>query len=326
MKITKVKTALTDTFRIWKKTVMNIGASGIIDLSGTTSYFAIFSIAPILIIIIAVFGYVIGDDTIRDKLFNELNVLIGQDSSQLLNEAIDNYQISDKKGIGTIVGVVLFIVSATTLFSTLQNSINHIWRIQVKSNLRMNIIKLLKDRILSFGVILSLGFVLLISLVIDAVVAFLKDMLYHFLAPNFIVVAQILNIALSLGIVAVVFASIFRFLPDVKVYWSASWFAGFFTAILFSVGKILIGMLIGNNNMGAVYGAVSAFIAILAWVYYASIIFYIGVELSRQYSLYFKHDNVPSNYAIPFTITVIKDDEDQPKSKSSHRSVSKYST
>ena len=310
MKIRKVKIALTATFKIWKATVMNIGASSITDLSGTTAYFAIFSIAPILIIIIAVFGFVIGDDTIRYKLFEELNVLIGQDSSTLLNQAIDNYEISDKKGIGTVVGIVLFLVSATTLFSTIQNSINHIWRVKVKSNLKMNMIKLLKDRVLSFGVILSLGFVLLVSLVIDAVVAFLKDMLTQFLTPDFVVLAQILNIVLSLGIVAVVFTLIFRFLPDIKVRWSASWFAGFFTAFLFSVGKILIGLLIGNNNMGAVYGTVSAFIAILAWVYYASIIFYIGVELSRQYSLYYKHDNEPVNFAVPFKITIAKDGEE----------------
>ena len=311
MNINKAKACLVDTFQIWKKTVMNIGASGITDLSGTTAYFAIFSIAPILIIIIAVFGFVIGDDIIRYKLFEELNVLIGEESSQLLNEAIDNYQISDKKGIGTIVGVVLFLVSATTLFSTIQNSINYIWRIKTKSNLKMNILKLLKDRVLSFGVILSLGFVLLISLVIDALITFLGDILIRYLPSDFIVVAQMLNVGISLGIVAVVFTLIFRFLPDVKVYWSASWFAGIFTAILFSVGKILIGMLIGNNSMGAVYGAVSAFIAILAWVYYASIIFYIGVELTRQFSLYYKHDNEPVNYAVPFRITILKDDDNE---------------
>jgi membrane protein len=195
------------------------------------------------------------------------------------------------------------------LFATIQNSINYIWRIKVKDNLKMNIIKLLKDRVLSFGVILSLGFVLLVSLVIDAAVAFLKDFLTQYLSPDFVVMTQILNIAFSLSIVAVVFTLIFRFLPDVKVRWNASWFAGFFTAFLFSLGKILIGLLIGNNSMGAVYGAVSAFIAILAWVYYASIIFYIGVELSRQYSLYYKHDNEPSNYAVPFRISVIKDDK-----------------
>ncbi len=311
MNIKKIKTALTDTFQIWKKTIMNIGASGITDLSGTTAYFAIFSIAPILIIIIAVFGFVIGDYTIRYKLFEELNVLIGEDSSRLLNDAIDNYQISDKKGIGTIVGVVFFLVSATTLFSTIQNSINHIWRITTKSNLKMNILKLLKDRILSFGVILSMGFVLLVSLVVDAVVSFLGDWLTRYLTPDFIIVAQVLNLVISLGIVAVVFTVIFKFLPDVKVHWSASWFAGLFTAFLFSVGKILIGMIIGNNKMGAVYGAVSAFIAILAWVYYASIIFYIGVELSRQFSLYYKHDNEPVNYAVPFKITILKKDKDE---------------
>lgn len=311
MNIKKVKTALEDTFQIWKKTIMNIGASGITNLSGTTAYFAIFSIAPILIIIIAVFGFLVGDYNIRYKLFEELNVLIGEDSSQLLNNAIDNFQISDKKGIGTVIGIILFLVSATTLFSTIQKSINHIWRIKVKSNLKMNIFKLVKDRILSFGVILSLGFVLLVSLVVDATIAFLGDLLTYYLSPNFIVIVQMLNLVVSLGIVTVVFTLIFRFLPDIKVRWSASWYAGFFTAVLFSVGKVVIGMVIGNNRMGAVYGGVSAFIAILAWVFYASMIFYIGVELSRQYSLYYKHHNEPKNFAVPFRITILKDDVDE---------------
>lgn len=306
--LNRLKQWAIDTGKIWKETAMNFMDSNPFQLAGYTAYIATFSIAPILILIIAVFGYVIGDDVIRYKLFNELDVLIGEDSVDLLEKAIDNYQISEKKGIGTIVGIVIFLVSATTLFGIIQKSINEIWRIKVKGNIKMSIIKLLKDRLMSFGVILTLGFLLLVSLVVDASIAFLKDILNQYLSPDFVFIAQIFNLVLSLGIIAVIFSLIYRFLPDVKVYWNAAWFAGIFTSILFSVGKIIIGLIIGGNNMGAVYGAVSAFIAILGWIYYASLIFYLGVELSRRYSLYYNHENTPSHFAIPFKITTIEDE------------------
>lgn len=306
--IQHLKQWFIDTGKIWKETVMNFMSSNPFQLAGYTAYIATFSIAPILILIIAVFGYVIGDDVVRYKLFNELDVLIGHDSVDLLERAIDNYQISEKKGIGTIVGIVLFLVSATTLFGIIQKSINEIWHIKVKGSIKTSIIKLLRDRVMSFGVILSLGFLLLISLVVDASIAFLKDILIRYLSPDFIVIAQFINIILSLGIVSVIFTLIYRYLPDIKVYWSAAWFAGNFTSILFSIGKILIGLIIGGNNMGAVYGAVSAFIAILGWIYYASLIFYLGVELSRRYSLYHNHENTPSHFAVQFKITTIEDE------------------
>ena len=306
MKRSKLFRILASYSKILKKTVTHFGANRPVELAGTTAYFAIFSIAPILIIIISVFGYFTGSAAIRDKLFTELNVLIGTESSRVLQHAIDNYQIANKSGIGAIIGVVFFLISATTLFSTMQNSINYIWRVQVKSNLKMNIFMLLKDRLFSFGVILSLGFILLVSLVADASIAFLKDILRTYFSPHLIILAQIANIFLSLGLISVGFTIIYRFLPDVKVRWSPSWFGGIFTAIMFVLGKILIGIIIGSSNLGAVYGAASSFIIILLWIYYASLIFYFGVELTHQFSIYYKHENPPVNYAVPFEITALE--------------------
>ncbi len=157
---------------ILRKSFSHFGANNPVNLAGTTAYFAIFSIAPILVIIVSVFGFFAGDLAMRTKLFAELEVLIGNESTRLLQNAIDNYQITEHSGLGAIIGVVFFLVSATTLFTMLQNSINYIWRIRVKSNLKLSILKLIKDRLLSFGVILSLGFVLLISLIVDASIAF----------------------------------------------------------------------------------------------------------------------------------------------------------
>jgi membrane protein len=306
MYINNLITNITDGFKIVKKALLHFNTNRPIEHAGTTAFFAIFSMAPILIIIISVFGYFAGDDAIREKLFDEINLLIGSESTRVLRNAITNYKIAEKSGLGTIIGIAFFLVSATTLFSAMQNSINYIWRIKIRSNLRMSVLNLLKTRALSFGVILSLGFVLLVSLVVDASIGFLKEFLSARFSPDFVVVAQILNALLSLVIISTVFAFIYRFLPDVQIKWRASWFGAVFTSVLFAVGKIIIGLFIGNSNLGVVYGAASSFVVILIWIYFVSIIFYFGVELTCQYSKFYKHGMIPAKYAVPFEISRIK--------------------
>lgn len=304
MKTRTVK-ILRNIVTIVKKSVLQFIGNRPVQLAGTTAFFAIFSIAPILIIIISVFGFFTNDVIIRQKIFNELNVLIGQESSQLLQNAIDNYKIAKNSGIGAVIGLGIFLFSATTLFSTLQNSINFIWRIQAKANIRMGLLNLVQTRILSFGVILSLGFVLLVSLIVDASIAFLKDFLSSYISTEFVFIAQIVNAILSFGIITSVFALIYRFLPDVRVKWNASWFAAIFASVLFTGGKFLIGYIIGNSKLGVVYGAASSFVVILVWIYYVSLIFYFGVELSHQFSLYYHHKNKPMKFAVPFEINKV---------------------
>jgi membrane protein len=297
---------VNNVFIILKRSLLKFGSNRPVQLAGTTAFFAIFSTAPILIIIISVFGFFTNDEIIRQKLFEELNVLVGQESTQLLQNAIDNYQIAKNSGVGAIIGVVIFLFSATTLFSTLQDSINFIWRVQVKANIKMGILNLVKTRILSFGVILCLGFVLLVSLIIDVLIAFLKDFLSGYFSPELILIAQLINAILSFGIITTVFALIYRFLPDVRVKWNASWSAAIFASLLFTGGKYLIGYIIGSSNLGVVYGAASSFVVILVWIYYVSLIFYFGVELSHQYSLFYHHKNKPMKFAVPFEINKVQ--------------------
>lgn len=295
-------------FNILINTFKSFIANRPVAMAGTTAYFAIFSMGPILIIIISVFGFLAGDSAIRVKLFAELGNLIGQSSSQALENATDNYQIAEKSKIAAIIGISVFLFSATTLFKVMQDTINDIWRVKIKSNLRSSIFMFIRDRILSFGVILGLGFILLVSLVIDAVLAFLKDLITTYFSENFLIIAQVANVFISLAIVALIFTILYRYWPDVKVKWNASWYGGIFTAVLFTIGKILIGIVVGKNDLGAVYGGASSITAILLWVYYASLIFYFGVELSRQYSIYHKHNNKPLHYAVPYKVTVISQD------------------
>ncbi len=297
---------IRESLLILKKAISNFGSNNPVGMAGTTAYFAIFSIAPIIIIIISVFGIFAGDVAIRQKLFEEVSVLIGSDSSKALQNAIENYQITEKSGIGAVIGGAIFLISATTLFSIMQNYINYIWRVRVKSKLKQNILKLAKDRIFSFGMILSLGFVLLASLVVDASIAFLQDILSQHFNPDFVVFARVVNGFISMIIITSVFAVIYRFLPDVNVKWRASLFGAIFTAILFFIGKYIIGFIIGNSKLGAVYGAASSFVVIIIWIYFVSLIFYFGVEITHQYSKFYNHENKPLKFAVPFKISPVK--------------------
>ncbi|WP_319592342.1 YihY/virulence factor BrkB family protein [uncultured Draconibacterium sp.] len=298
---------IKDYSKIVLKTFKNFGGNNPIGMAATTAFFAIFSIAPIIIIIISVFGIFTNDAVIRAKLFTELSNLIGSDSSKLLQSAIDSYSISEKSGLGAIIGGVIFLISATTLFSIMQNSINYIWRIRVKSKLKLNVIKFLRDRLFSFGLILSLGLVLLISLVIDASMSLFQDWLSQQFDPEFITLFNLFKTAFSLVITIVVFAVIFRFLPDIDVKWKASWFAATIATVLFFIGKYLIGLFIGKSQLGIIYGAASSFVVILLWIYYVSLIFYFGVQLSYQYSRYYNHENKPLRFAEPFEISAVDD-------------------
>jgi membrane protein len=302
MKKNKIKATFVDLFRIFKRSFKNFGTNRPMQMAGTTAYFAIFSMAPILIIIIAVIGYITGKATIREKLFEEMEVYLGSDSTMFLQEAINNYKVIENSTLGTILGIIIFIVSATALFTQLQNSINFIWRVKVKSSLKISVINLLRTRLFSFIVILGLGLIFLVSILIDASINILKEFLVSTFSPHFIYLVQSINLAVSLGIVAVITAFIYRFLPDVHVKWSASWFGAAFTAVFFAIGRILIGIVLRNSEMGIIYGAAGSFIIILIWIFFVSIIFYFGVELTHQYSRYHAHNNLPRNYAGTFEI------------------------
>lgn len=302
----KIFGRITDGYKITRKALTHFMANRPVQMAGTTAYFAIFSMVPIIIIIVAVFGLITGDETIREKLFAELSMLVGHENSAVLENAISNYQLSENSLMGTVVGIGFFLVSATTLFSSMQSSINFFWRVKPRSNLKMNVLSLLRSRILSFGVILSMGFVLLISLIIDASIAFIKEFLASQFSPDFILLAQAINFIVSLAIVSFVIALIYKYLPDVSVKWSASWFGAVFTAVLFAAGKLGIGFFIGNSSMGQVYGAASSIVVILIWIYFASLIFYFGVELTFQYSKFYNHINKPASFAVPFEISKVQ--------------------
>ena len=278
-----------------------------IRLAGTTAYFTIFAIAPILIIIISVLGVVFEEQTISNKIYNELNILVGNQGTDFIKSIIQNFRKTERDLIGTIIGVVIFLIASTTFFNVLQNSLNFIWRVRAKP--KNNFFKTVKDRVLSFGMILSMGFILLVSLVIDAALSFLKDFLNNYIENYTFLFIRSINFILSFGILTFIFALIYKFLPDTKIKWRVTWVGAIITAVLFTIGKYLIGLVLGASNINVMYGAAGSVVAFVLWVFYSSIILFYGAEITQQYAEYYNFDIKPKSYAVQIEINEVKGKE-----------------
>jgi len=278
-----------------------------VRLAGTTAYFAIFAMAPIIIIIVSATGLLLGQEEIQEKIFFELNRLIGDQGTEYIKDLVKNYQGTTKNVIGTIIGFSIFIFTSTTFFTVLQGSLNHVWRIKVKPS--SGFLKLLYDRLLSLGLILSLGFILLVSLLIDAALAILKDYINKILPDITVSLLEIGNVIISFGVIVLIFALIYKYLPDAKIKWKVTWMGSFITTVLFFLGKWLIEFAIVKSNIGVMYGAAGSLVVILLWIFYSSIIFFFGAEITYQYAEMYSHTIEPKENAVRIEISEVKNTE-----------------
>lgn len=272
-----------------------------VKLAGTTAFFTIFAIAPIFIIIVSVLGLVIGEEEVNKKLFAELNSLIGSEGAGFIRTIVDNFRDADRNITGTIIGIIVFLIASTTFFTILQNSLNFVWRIKARP--RNNLVKALKDRLLSFGLILSIGFILMVSLVIDAALGIFGDFLQEYMEGFAYMLIRVLNFIVSFVIMILIFALIYKYLPDTHIAWKVTWVGSFVTAVLFTAGKSLIGLGLEASNIGVIYGAAGSAVVFLLWVFYSSIILFFGAEITRQYALYHNYKIKPKDYAYEFEIS-----------------------
>lgn len=299
-----MKKKLKHIWKLLKRSANRFKKDDPIRLAGTTAYFAIFGMAPIIIIITSVIGILMGQEEIQQKVFNEVNALVGEEGTGYIRDLVSNYQDTDKGIIGTIIGIAIFLITSTTFFTILQQGINHVWRIKAKPS--HNFLKTLYDRLISFGLILSMGLLLLISLLIDAGIAFLEDYLEQLFPHITVVLIRIGNFLVSFGIIMFIFALIYKFLPDAHIKWKVTWTGAFITAILFTIGKLLIGLFIGQSNIGVMYGAAGSLVVILLWVFYSSIIFFFGAEITQQYAEMYAHAIEPKDYAVKVEVREVQ--------------------
>ena len=251
-------------------------------LSAIIAYYAIISLPALLVIIINTVGAVWGEEIVQGKLTNEISSALGNDAAQSIQAMIDSTQAGNKSTISTIIGIATLIFGATGIFYHLQISLNAIWDIKVKP--KSNILKLVIDRARSFGFVLVIGFLLLISFFITTIISVLTNYLSVVFGDTLIYISFLTDILLSVGVISVLFALMFKYLPDAKIQWRTVWIGAIITAALFVLGKFLLGLYLGKANPGSTYGAAGSVILILLWVSYSSLILFFGAEFTFVYS------------------------------------------
>jgi len=267
-------------------------------LAASLAYYTAFSVAPLMLIAIAVAGLVFGREAAQGQIFAQLNGMLGSDGAGAIQTAIAN---SDKAGAGTfsaIIGIVTLVWSASALFGQLQDALNTIWEVQPDP--KAGLLATVKRRFLSMTMVLGIAFVLLVSLVLSAGLTAVSSLLGNVL-PGGNAVWQVLNFVMSFAIITGLFAAIYKVLPDVTVAWSDVWIGAAATALLFVVGKLLIGLYLGYAGVGSTFGAAGSLMVFLVWVYYSSQILFFGAELTQVYARRYGSRIVPADGAIALT-------------------------
>ncbi|WP_426583354.1 YihY/virulence factor BrkB family protein [Mucilaginibacter sp. R-33] len=270
-----------------------------LKLSASLAYYTVFSIAPLLIIVISVAGLVFGRDAATERLYPEIVRYVGKTPAAQIQDALKHLALSGKSGIAVIIGGVTLLLGASSIFIEIQDSLNIIWRVKAKP--KSGWMQLLKNRFVSFSLIISLGFLLLASLIINLVISALKDQIQHFFPgiDSFTkVFVQVLNLGITLVVITTLFGIIFKFLPDVKIKWRDVRSGAVFTAILFMIGQYLISLYIQYTAQGSAYGAAGSIIVILVWIYYTSAILYIGAEFTQVFAEASGSHIEPADYAV----------------------------
>lgn len=267
------------------------------QLAAALSYYTLFSLAPLLLIAIGVAGLVFGREAAQNQIVETLQGMIGQDSAKAVQEMIQASSEKPKTGmLSTIIGFVALLFGAGGVVGQLQTSLNKMWEVTPKPG--QGIWGFLRQRFFSFAMVLAIGFLLLVSLVVTAVLSSFTSMLSSFLGDATFV-AHAIDILVSFGFVTLLFALIYKYVPDVEIQWRDVWVGAALTSILFTIGKYLIGLYIGTSGVGSTFGAAGSLITILVWVYYSSLIFFLGAEFTRVYATQYGSGVAPAENAQP---------------------------
>ena len=265
-------------------------------LSGALAYFTVFSIGPMLIVIIFFADLFYGREAVEGTVFSQINGFVGASAAAQIQDIISNASLSGKGPITGIVGAVTLLIGATTVFSEIQDTINTIWGLKAKP--KKGWLKMLLNRLLSFSIVVSLGFLLLVSLVVTGLVEALSNRLVNVFPDIAVLVIYIINLLITFAVVTLLFAIIFKVLPDAEIKWRDVFTGAMVTAVLFMIGKFGITFYIGTSNVGTTYGTAGSLVIILLWVYYSSIILYFGAEFTKAYATKFGGRIHPNHYAV----------------------------
>jgi membrane protein len=290
----------------------------VFKLSAALAFYTIFSLPAMLIIIISVSDIFYGRAAIEGTLYQQISAFVGTDAALQIQQTIRGAALSNTSSFAAAVGVITLLFGATSVFTEIQDSINLIWKLKAKPRKGKGFLKLVFNRLLSFSIVLSLSFLLLVSLLVNGAM----DALIHRLTAMFpqltIVLIYILNLLLTFGITALLFAMIFKVLPDAKIKWKHVRAGAFTTAALFMAGKFLIGFYLGHSKLSNTYGAAGSVIVMLLWVYYSSMILYFGAVFTHVYAVHTGSRIYPNDYAVwiqQIEVESVKSIQQQPDEK-----------
>ncbi len=292
----KTRISAKGIWEILKESFKGFGQDKLTRLSGSLAYCTIFSFGPLLIVIIFLSSIIFGQQAVEGQIYRHLDDFLGRDTALQLQEIIKNATIKGKGTLAAIIGFVTLIFAATTVFAEIQDSINSIWGLKPKP--KKSWLKILKNRLLSFSVIISLGFLLVVSLGISAVIDALSDYLQSVFPDVAVIIFYIINQLMTLIIVGSIFAVVFKVLPDAKIRWKDVFAGAAVTAILFMLGKFAISFYISKASIGTTYGAAGSLVVLLIWTYYSSLILYFGAEFTKAYAVKYGLPIYPNDYAV----------------------------
>ena len=252
------------------------------SMGAALSYYTVFALAPLLLIVISIAGLVFGADAARGELFGQLSELMGADAAKAVEGVLASVSRPASGVLGTTIGVVVLIVGATSVFAELQDALDRIWQAPARDK-HGGMWRLLRSRLLSFGLILGIAFLLMVSLVLDALISALGKW-WGGMFADWAMLAQTVNLTLGLALTTTMFAMIYKLMPRVSVRWRDVWLGALVTSLLFTAGKLLIGLYIGRSGVASGYGAAGSFIVVLVWVYYSAQIFLMGAEFTWVYA------------------------------------------
>lgn len=290
------KKFFSKSWYLLKTTFLEFNDDNAIKLSAALSYYTIFALPPLLIIIITICGFFFGEEAVTGELYGQINRLVGNEAAIQIQNAIKNVQLSDSNVFVTIFGVVMLLIGASGVFAEIQSSINFIWGLRAKPDKGLK--KFIQNRLMSFSMIASVGFLMLVSLMLNATLDILNARLKLYFPDSTVYLFYLINLVIVLSSITFLFAIIFRTLPDGIIKWKDAFIGAGCTAVLFMIGKFVIGLYLGNSTIASVYGAAGSVIIILVWVYYSAIILYFGAEFTKVYAKSYGGKISPNEYSV----------------------------
>jgi membrane protein len=287
---------IKNVFSFIKEVFSDFGDDKVMKYSASLAYYTVFSIAPLLVIIISVSSIFFGREAVQGQIFGEINGLVGNEAAAQIQAMIAKTSSTGQSFMASIISGVILVIGATGIFSEIQDSINSIWGL--KSKPRRGFIKIILTRLISFSLIISLGFILMVSLILNAFIAAVSERLGQVFPGSGVVFVAVVDQVLSFIIITFLFAVIFKVLPDAKIKWKDVSRGAIATGVLFILGRYLISLYVKQSDFANTYGAAGSIIILMVWVYYTAVILYFGAEFTKVYSIRYGSKIRPNDYAV----------------------------